>query len=40
VSHVSVLADARGVIYTESGEVLVVLDGADVFQQWRAHRSG
>jgi hypothetical protein len=40
VSYVSVLSDARGVIYTEGGGILVVLDGEHVFQQWRAYRLG
>jgi hypothetical protein len=40
VSHVSVLSDARGVIYLASGEILVVLDGEDVFRQWSARGPG
>jgi hypothetical protein len=40
VSHLSVLSDARGVIYMARGELFVVLDGEDVFRPPSAPGTG
>ncbi len=38
IRHVTVLSDGRGVIYTSSGNIIVVVDGLNIHDRWLRER--